>query len=153
MIVREIMKTDIVTIPKGTSYREVAKILLSKRVSGAPVVDERGNIVGVVSEKDLFKAIYPTYNDFYAAPENFVNFDQLEKDTSHASERKVEDFMSPRLITTTPQTPILKVGAIMVATGIHRVPVLEKGQLVGMVSRGDVYRAILREYFEMWEVK
>lgn len=153
MIVREIMKTDIVTIPKGTSYREVAKTLLLKKMSGAPVVDDRGNLIGVVSEKDLFKAIYPSYNDFYTAPENYINFEQLEHDSRQASDKKVEELMSPRLITTTPQTAILKVGAIMVATGIHRVPVLENGKLVGMVSRGDVYRAVLREYFEMWEVK
>lgn len=153
MIVREIMKTDMIAIPRGTSYREVAKILLEKRVSGAPVVDGNGQLVGVVSEKDLFKAIYPSYNDFYTAPESLVDFDKLEKDASRASDKRVEDFMSPRLITTTPTTPILKVGAIMVATGIHRVPVLENGKLVGMVSRGDVYRAILREYFEMWEIK
>lgn len=153
MIVREIMKTEIITIPYGTPYREVAKILLEKRVSGAPVVDERGQLVGVVSEKDLFKAIYPSYNDFYSAPSNFIDFDKLEQEAHQTSEKRVEDFMSPRLITTTPETPILKVGAIMVATGIHRVPVLENGKLIGMVSRGDVYRAILREYFEMWEIK
>lgn len=147
------MKTEIVTIPFGTSYREVAKILLSKRVSGAPVVDEKGQLVGVVSEKDLFKAIYPSYNDFYAAPANFIDFDKLEQEAHQTSEKRVEEFMSPRLITTTPTTPILKVGAIMVATGIHRVPVLDKGKLIGMISRGDVYRAILREYFEMWEIK
>lgn len=153
MIVRQIMKTDILTIAKGASYRQVAKLLLEKKMSGAPVIDKEGKLIGIVSEKDLFKAIYPSYNDFYASPDSFLDFDKLEKESNEASDKLVEDFMSPRLITTTPTTPILKVGAIMVATAIHRVPVMENEKLVGMISRGDVYRAILREHFKMWDVK
>lgn len=152
MLVKEIMKTNVVSFVKGTLFKEAAKILLQKRVSGAPVIDEQGKLIGVVSEKDLFKAIYPTYNDFYASPELYTNFTQMENGAIQVENKKIEECMSARLITTTKETPVLKVGALMVATGIHRVPVVDGDILVGMVSRGDVYRSILRDQFNLWEV-
>ncbi|MBI5230039.1 MAG: CBS domain-containing protein [Candidatus Magasanikbacteria bacterium] len=152
MLVKEIMKTSIVSISKGTPFFEVAKTLLEKRVSGAPVVDEHNKLIGVVSEKDLFKAIYPTYNDFYTSPELYTDFTRMEQGAIEVKNKKVEECMSARLITATPETPVLKVGALMVATGIHRVPVVDGEKLVGMISRGDVYRSILREHFDLWEV-
>lgn len=141
------MKKDVVVIKKGTSYQTLAKILLENKISGAPVVDENEKIVGVVSEKDLFKAIYPSYEEFYESPESYLDFEKLEEEAKKAGDKKVEDFMSKRLITADPETPVLKIGALMVATGIHRVPVVENGKVVGMVSRRDIYRAILKERF------
>lgn len=152
MLVKKIMKTKPVTIKTGTGYREVAEILLNNRISGAPVINASGDMVGVVSEKDLFRALYPTYGYFYTSPEEFVDFERLEKEAREAGDKKVEEFMSARLITTTPETSVLKVGALMIATGIHRVPVVdENNKLIGMVSRGDIYRAIMREHFDLWE--
>lgn len=149
MKVGEIMQKEVVSIPKGTPFREVAKILIEKKVSGAPVIDETGKIVGVVSEKDIFRAIYPSYEDFYESPESYLDFEELEAEAKTANHKKVEDFMSSRLITADPETPVLKIGALMVATGIHRVPVVENGKVVGMVGRGDIYRVILKERFDL----
>lgn len=147
MKVAEIMKKDVVVIKKGTSYQEVAEILVKNKISGAPVVDKEGKIIGVISEKDLFRAVYPSYREFYESPESHLDFEKLEEEAKKAGGKKVEEFMSPRLITANPDTPVLKIGALMVATGIHRVPVVEKGKVVGMVSRRDIYRAILKERF------
>ena len=147
MKVGEVMQKNVVAVKKGTPYREVARILVEKKVSGAPVIDEAGKIIGVVSEKDLFRAVYPSYKDFYESPESHLDFEELEAEAKTANDKKVEDFMSTRLITADPETPVLKIGALMVATGIHRVPVVVDGKVVGMVGRGDSYRAILKERF------
>jgi CBS domain-containing protein len=149
MKVQDVMKKDVIAIKKGTSYKEVAEILLKNKISGAPVVDEEGKLIGVVSEKDLFRAIYPGYKEFYEAPESVLDFEKLEREAKSAGDKKVEEFMSSRLITASPDTPILKIGALMIATGIHRVPVVKDDKLVGMVSRRDVYRAILKERFNL----
>ena len=149
MKVGEVMQKNVVAVKKGTPYREVAKILVEKKVSGAPVIDETGKIIGVVSEKDLFRAVYPSYEDFYESPESHLDFEELEEEAKTANDKKVEDFMSTRLITADPETPVLKIGALMVATGIHRVPVVVDGKVVGMVGRGDIYRAILKERFDL----
>lgn len=147
MLVRDVMKINVVTIPKGTTWRRVAEVLLEHRISGAPVVDVDQRIVGVVSEKDVFRAIYPTYEEWYEGPQAYTDFLALEEEARRAQEKRVEDFMSRKLVSVTSDTPILKVGALMVATGIHRVPVVDEGTLVGMVSRRDIFRAILRVHF------
>lgn len=154
MLVKEVMKKNTITVKLGTGYREVARILLENGISGAPVVDAGGNLAGIVSEKDLFRALYPTYGYFYTSPQEFVDFEKLEREAKRAREKKVEECMSLRLITTTADTSVLKVGALMVATGIHRVPVVDdQGRLTGIVTRGDIYRAIMAEHFEISENK
>lgn len=151
MLVRDLMKTDIVTIPKGTTWRKVAETLFEHVISGCPVVDADQRIIGVVSEKDVFRAIYPSYEEWYEGPQAYTDFLALEDEARRAQEKRVEDFMSRKLVSVTSDTPILKVGALMVATGIHRVPVVDQGKLIGMVSRGDIFRAILRVHFGLDE--
>ncbi len=149
MKVSEIMKKEVIAVKKGTPYREVAEILIKNKISGAPVVNDKGEILGVVSEKDLFRAVYPDYKDFYESPEAHLDFERLEEEAKKAGDKKVEEFMSTRLIIADPETPVLKIGALMVATGIHRVPVVKDKKVIGMVSRRDIYRAILKERFNL----
>jgi CBS domain-containing protein len=151
MLVRDLMKTDVVAIPKGTTWRKVAETLLDRVISGAPVVEPDGRVIGVVSEKDVFRAIYPSYEEWYEGPQAYTDFLALEEEAHRAQEKRVEEFMTQRLVSVTSDTPILKVGALMVATGIHRVPVVDGGKLVGMVSRRDIFRAILRVHFGLDE--
>lgn len=151
MLVRDLMHTDVVAISAGTTWRDVARMLLDHRISGAPVVNRDGAVIGVVSEKDVFKAIYPSYEEWYAGPQAFTDFLALEDEARAAQEKHVEQFMSTRVKSVSSDTPILKVGALMVATGIHRVPVVDNGKLVGMVSRRDIFRAILRVHFGLDE--
>lgn len=126
-------------------------MLLHHHISGAPVVSREGGVIGVVSEKDVFRAIYPSYEEWYAGPQAFTDFLALEQEARAAQEKRVEQFMSTRVKSVSPDTPVLKVGALMVATGIHRVPVVDQGKLVGMVSRRDIFRAILRVHFGLDE--
>jgi len=151
MTIRELMHTDLITIPKGTPWREAAKLLLKHKISGAPVVDEDNRIIGVVSEKDLFRALYPAYHDWYETPHAYLDFKKLECETQAAAVKPIEECMSKRLLTVTTDIPILQVGALMMATGIHRVPVVEDGKLIGMVGRRDIFRAILRECLGLGE--
>lgn len=151
MLVRDIMKTDVRTVPAGATWRQVAELLIHHRVSGAPVVDASGVVVGVVSEKDVFRAIYPSYEEWYRRPHDHSDFLELEAEAQHAQTKHVEDFMSRKLVSVTSDTPVLKIGALMMSTGIHRVPVVDAGKLVGMVSRRDIFRAILRVHFSIWE--
>jgi CBS domain-containing protein len=150
MLVKQVMTTDIITLNDTTTFYEAAKTLLEKHISGAPVVDTEGNLVGVLSEKDLFKALYPTSADFYGSSKKYIIGQDLEENAKNASNKTVGEFMSRRLITATPETDILRVGGLMVATGVHRVPVVDGEKLVGMVSRGDIYRVILKQNYNLY---
>lgn len=149
MIVGDIMTRHFVTVLPSASWREAASLLLREHLPSAFVIDEQERLVGIVSEKDLFRGIYPSYKDWTMSPHAFHDFQELEKEAMRAEGKLVADVMSTRVITAERETPVLKVGALMVASGIHHVPVIEQGKVVGTAGRGDIYRAILREYFQM----
>lgn len=148
MQVKDIMYTDVACLKPTTTFIEAAELFLKHKISGAPVVDDAGKLVGVISEKDLFRAMYPSYKSFYTNPTPYVNNeDELEDSAKEAKNKQIDEIMVKRVVTATPETSILKIGGLMVATGIHRVPVVENGKVVGMVSRGTIYRAVLQASF------
>lgn len=151
MLVKAIMTTHVVALHYTMSFLDAAKTFLAYHLSGAPVINEIGELVGVLSEKDLMRAMYPTYHELYEHPYMFFFDEELEEAVESAKGKIVADIMSKRIITATPDTHILKVGGQMIATGVHRVPVInEEKKLVGMVARGDVYRALLQEKFSIY---
>lgn len=139
------MQTEVVTIPVGMSYRDVERVLREKEITGAPVVDGEGTVVGIVSEKDLFRVLYPFYRSFYENPEMYSDLEARETKASDIADHPVERFMSSRVWHIEPNVPLMRAGAIMLARGIHRMPVMTDGRLVGIVTRTAVYRAV----FEM----
>ncbi|MCR4312164.1 MAG: CBS domain-containing protein [Candidatus Uhrbacteria bacterium] len=149
MIVGNVMTRHFVTVTPAMSWREAAALLMREHLSSAFVIDEHERLVGIISEKDLFRGIYPSYKDWTSSPHAFHDFQEMEKEAMRAEGKFVNDVMATRVITAERDTPILKVGALMVASGIHHVPVVEQGKVIGTVGRGDIYRAILKEYFQM----
>lgn len=152
MIIRELMRGTTATVQPDTSWKEAAQLFFDHRVSAAPVVDEAGRLVGILSEKDLFRGLFPSFRDWVQTPETYLDFSEMEHNAAAAASKTVREVMSTRVLTASPDTPILKVGALMVSSGIHHVPVVEHDVLVGMVGRGDIYRAILKAYFGMERV-
>jgi len=114
---KDIMTTRVVTVKPSTPIPEAARLLVRRKISGVPVVDEKDKtkVVGILTEADLL-----------AAP---------------AGAKTVAEVMRKRGISVSPETPIDEIAAILVKRKIKRVPVLEGGKLVGMVSRIDVLRA------------
>lgn len=141
--------SEVQTCSPSTPWSEAAKLLLEKQLPAVPVVDAEGKVVGVLSEKDLFRALFPLYKDWMEAPHAYHDFEKMEEEARGAVERTVGEIMSSRTLTADPETPVLKVGAMMSASGIHQVPVVQDGKLIGMVGRKTIYRAILSKYLEM----
>lgn len=148
LLVKDIMATELVSIPYDATIKEAAEILHKGRFSGGPVIDKAGNLVGVISEKDLFRALYPTYREIYQEEDLSILLDpqNLEDWLKDAGGKKIKDILQ-KPITTTPQTPLVKAAAVMLARGIHRLPVLDNGKLVGIISRRSIYRRIFNHIF------
>ena len=143
MKVRDVMTTDVVTVTPTTPLREVARLLSERRVSGAPVVDEQGSCIGVISEGDLlFKEI--------GQPEPRTPLEWVfgSRDTAEAIRRRgartAGEAMSAPPITIEPDMPLRVAAERMVNDGVNRLPVVENGRLVGIVTRADLVRAYLR---------
>ncbi|MDQ7814923.1 MAG: CBS domain-containing protein [Patescibacteria group bacterium] len=149
MKVRDIMETQLEVVPVDASYEDVARILYTKNISGLPVVDGQGNLVGAVSEKDLFRIMYPYYKSYYEHPESYVDYEQRENKIDEIRSHPVRSFMTKEVLTIDPEAPVMRAGALMLARNINRLPVVEEGRVIGVISRSHIYRKILRYHFEI----
>ncbi|ADR18775.1 CBS domain-containing protein [Calditerrivibrio nitroreducens] len=132
MKVKEIMKTNVITAHEDESIREVTLRLREKKITGVPVLNDNGEVVGVFSETDLLNRLPDILNDADKIP--LVDVKEL-------TDPPVKTVMSSPAITVTPDTDIKDVAKIFLYKYIHRVPVLEGDKLVGIVSLGDLLKA------------
>lgn len=145
MKVKQVMTKKVIKLTKDLTYQEVVKIFLKRKITGAPVVDENDQLIGLVSEKDLFRVLYPFYKSYYDHPECYCDLEEREEKPEEIKNDPIVNFMTKNVCTVTPETPIMSAGALMLARGIHRLPVMEDNKIVGIVSREDIYRKILKK--------
>ena len=149
MKVRDVMKRNVTVLSVGSTYEEVAGTMYANGFSGLPVVDSRMNLVGIVSEKDLFRALYPRYEEVARQPDGFRDPFELESEINTLRTSLVEEHMQRNVITVSPEADIMRAGGLMLAHGIHRLPVVEKGKLVGIVTRKEIYGSILERNLDL----
>lgn len=145
------MTKQVIRLNAEQSIREAAAVLFREGISGAPVVDEAGRLVGMLSEKDIFKALYPSYEELHSQG-SLMEFIQTEEWGGRAHEvgvRSVKSLMKTRVILCEPSDSIVRVGALMLASSIHRLPVVKDGKIVGIVDRADIFHTAMRKEFEL----
>uniref|UniRef100_A0A7C3ZBG8 CBS domain-containing protein n=1 Tax=Desulfobacca acetoxidans TaxID=60893 RepID=A0A7C3ZBG8_9BACT len=143
---RDIMTRKVVTIGPEASVEELAKLLEERRISGVPVLDPDRGLVGVVTQTDLVQRsrdldLPPALNIldlhlFLETPSRFQK--RLEKLLGG----QVKDVMTANPITLAPDTPVKEIARIMSTKGVHTLPVVEKGKLVGIVGKLDLIRGL-----------
>ncbi len=114
MVAVDIMTKKVITVSPTTSVKDLAKALTKNKISGAPVTDKNGKLLGIVSRTDVVAK----------------------------SGAKVKDIMSKDLISANEDTPVEEIANLLTTHRINRVPVLRGKKLVGIVSRTDIVRAI-----------
>ena len=143
MHARDVMVSPVITVRSSATVKEVAELLLEKRISAAPVVDDQGKLVGIVSEGDLLhRAEAGTERHRSWWLQGLLGDDVLAADFIRAHARKVSDIVTKRVITASPETPLHELAGLMEKNAIKRVPILENGQLVGIVSRANLIQAV-----------
>ncbi len=143
MRARDIMSTTLHTVERTTPVREVIRILLEHQISGVPVV-EGGRVVGIISEGDLIlreRAHRRRGGMAYLAQQLFEDHQKLAEEYKKAHGLVAEDVMTPAVVTVLPGTPVAEIAHLLAERNIKRVPVVDDGRLVGIVSRRDVLRA------------
>jgi CBS domain-containing protein len=145
----DLMTTEVVTIDEDATAREAAALMLRHRISALPVVDRSGKLVGIVSEGDLMRrAELGTERERSWWLELLTTNRDLAADYVKAHGRKVGEIMTRNPITATPATPINTIAMMLEKHGIKRVPVLDHGKLVGVVSRANLLQALAGLKFE-----
>jgi CBS domain-containing protein len=143
MRVKDVMATEVVTLKPEASIREAAKLFVELHISGAPVVDARGEVVGMISEGDL---LHRQELDTDAPRRShwlsffFSASEAADYVKSHA--RAIGDVMSRNVISVDENTPLQDVANLFESRRIKRVPVLRDGKLVGIVSRANLVQAL-----------
>ena len=143
MIVKEIMSKDITTVTADTSLMEAASLMCLYRYSGIPVV-ENSELVGLIAEKDVLTELFPSLEDAMQSLAT-VNFGEKIKEYASLMNKPVSSLMTQNLKTVSPDMPILKAAVIMANNRFRRIPVAENNKLLGMVSLGDVHKAIFHQ--------
>jgi CBS domain-containing protein len=140
--VRELMTADVATVTPETPLRDAARVLAERGISGMPVVDADGAVVGVLSEGDIL------VKEGAERPKGGLLGWLLEPGLW--SETKLEartagDAMTAPPITIGPGRPVHEAARLMLAEGVNRLPVVDDGRLVGILTRADLVRAFSRD--------
>ncbi len=148
MEIKEIMSPTVITVKPEDDVKKAATLICLKKISGIPVVDTDGKLIGMISEKDVLRSLFPTYQEFFEDPEEFKVFADLRRRYGETTNLKVSTIYNKRVITVQPDTPLLKALSIMLSKRVRRLPVIDKeGKLIGIVSQGDIHQALFNEQF------
>ena len=143
MQVKDIMTASPRTVTPETGLLDVVSLMCLYRYSGLPVMD--GNkLVGFIAEKDVLHKLFPTLEDMMTEGLGAVDFEGMMGKYKEVVNLKVRELMTPSVITVSPRDHILKAATTMVRHKFRRIPVADPGQLVGMLSLGDIHKAIFQ---------
>ncbi len=142
MQARDVMTGSVVTVTPETTVPALVNLLLSRNISGVPVVDAAGALVGVVTEGDLVRrAELGTERKRGAWRAFFTGTATLAEDYVRSHGTRVSDLMTTNVVTVRPEAPLSEIADLMELRKIRRVPVVDGGRVVGIVSRANLLRA------------
>ena len=144
MLVKDIMTCSVKTVTPATSILEVVSLMCLYRYSGLPVLDN-GKLVGIIAEKDILARLLPDVDSMMSGMAT-IDFNSLMSEyTGLIKLLHVADLMTPGVISVTPDMHSLKAAALMASKRFRRIPVTDGDSLVGMLSLGDVHKAMFHE--------
>ena len=144
MKVHDVMTSEVVSVPPATQLKDLARLLVERRISGAPVMGEGGEVVGVISEADLLaKQVGRPLSR--RTPLDWIFGERPNPwEQQRRAASTVAEAMTAPAITVDADRPLREAAALMVDRGVNRLPVLDAGRLVGIVTRADLVRAYLK---------
>ncbi|GAA2987510.1 CBS domain-containing protein [Streptosporangium longisporum] len=140
MLARDVMTGPVITLRPAHTVRWAVRVLLANAVTAAPVLDDDGTLVGIVSEMDLLRG------EFQPDPRT-----AMRPILGHAAPPplRVEEVMTRQVVTVTPTTDVARLVELLIAERVKSLPVLEGERVVGMVSRRDLIRMLARSDEEL----
>ena len=154
--VAEVMTRELIMVEPQTPIKEAIKLIAQHRISGLPVVDEAGKLVGIISETDLLwqetgiePPVYIMFLDSVIYLENPTRYD---RELHKALGQTVGDVMSDEPSTVKPDQPLRKAARLMQEKSIRRLPVVDdSGKVIGILTPGDIVRAMAAKFDEQAE--
>lgn len=147
MKAKDIMSPNVITVHKNATIKEIAKTLIDNDISGVPVVDDDGTLIGIVSEGDLLhkeaspKA--PDYVNILGAIVFYHGLQRFNADVRKLFAEKAITIMTDKVFTVSEEVDIGEIAQLMLEHGIKRIPVIKNNKIVGIVSRSDIVKILL----------
>jgi len=148
------MNREVRTVHPDTSLAELARLFAETGIHGAPVVDAEDRLIGIVTESDVLKAtktkyvkynlVYPSIHQFGMDFKEGVAYEDILKAFDEVKHIPVSQLMTRKVTTAGPDDLVEDITPMMVKHKINRVPIVEKGKLVGIVTREDILRGLFR---------
>jgi len=148
MQVKDIMSKDPITVAVGTNVHALAELFVEKNISGAPVVDDAGLLLGIVQEEGVIfqdkKVHLPT---FLHISLGFLTLGvkQYEEEIRKVTATKVGDIMEKDIVVLSPEMSVEDVATIMIEKSSYYCPVVEEDKLIGVITKKDIVRSIARD--------
>ena len=145
---KDIMTKDVITVKPDTTIEELARTLMKNQISGAPVLDDKGKLVGIVTENDLIsknsRLHIPTILRLFDAyiP---LGTSKMETDIKRMTANTVADICSKEVITIDSETSLEYIATLITERKIHLLPVLTEGKLVGIIGKKDLIKGFSGE--------
>lgn len=144
MKIADIMTKDVLTIGPDSSLRECAYVMKNRHVNGLVVLDGK-KVVGVITKADIFKAILPTYTDIIEDEHHIASFEYIEERAHKLHDLKAKSIIGTPAITVESNMPVVKAGSIMILKRVKQLPVVDSGELKGIVTFTDIINYILEK--------
>jgi len=143
----DIMTTDVITVRKDTSLKDLAKLLYENHINGVPVVDEEGLLIGIICESDLIRKDKKLHIPTVVALFDWVLYlerpKKIEEEIQRINATKVEDLYTKKVVTVDEKVPIDEIATIMDQKKISTIPVVDGNRLVGIIGKTDLLRTLI----------
>ena len=145
--VKDIMTKELITVSPETEIVHATKLLLENRINGVPVTDETGKLVGILCQSDLIaqqkKLPVPSFFTFLDGFITLTSMKQFEKQVQKIAATTVADAMTPNPVAVQSETSMEELASLMVDRNLHTLPVVDEGELVGVVGMEDVLKTLM----------
>jgi CBS domain-containing protein len=145
---KDIMTKDVITVKSDATIEELAKILIEHKISGVPVLNENGELSGIVTENDLIsqnKRLHiPTFVRLFDAFIMLERPSKIEKEIKKMAATIVDDICTKDVITITEDTPIEDIATIMAEKKVHLIPVVEGKKIRGIIGKMDLIKGMVK---------
>jgi CBS domain-containing protein len=146
---KDVMTRDVIMVTETMTVDELGRLFIEKKISGAPVADSKGALIGIVTENDLIRKNarlhIPTVLRIFDAIITLGRSDSVEEEIKRMTASTVGEICTREVFSVSPESSIQDLSSIMVEKGVHLVPVLESGRIVGIIGKIDIIRGMTSE--------
>ena len=142
MKVSDVMSHGCLTCQADDTLHDATRKMVMRRCGSLPVVDDANKLIGIVTIRDTMLPLYPNFGEYIHDAKTGRDFEEMEENYKRVMCMKIRDIMTPDPMTVASDTPVLKAASFMGLKNLRRIPVVDDGNLAGMISIGDINRGM-----------